>query len=149
MDRNSVRQTRYFAWLYLRSMQTFKYYNNMLNYSAPSRFIYIWNKYRPAILKLMVDSSDGPQQYRFAHHEFRKLNLKEKKGCTFTLRVFRSKAVNSIRDCEIAHDLLMVLQQSRTSMTLTEQCPYEFTLNDRFVLHVVKCENESTISYSD
>lgn len=112
------------------------------NYFAISRiYTFVWSKYRPAILKLMIDSSDGPQQYKFSDHEFRRINPKEKGGYTFTLRVFRGKAINDIKASAPAQDLLRVLQQSGKASSLMETSTYEFMLDKHFVLHILHEEN--------
>jgi hypothetical protein len=99
----------------------------------------VWNKYRPAILKLMVDSAEEPQQYKFYGHEFVAMNPKEK-GFAFTLQVFKGKAVNNIRKSPIAQDLLGILEQSKKATELMDTSTYEFTLDKRFVLRVTKQE---------
>ena len=98
----------------------------------------IWNKYRPAILKMMLDAADEPQQYRLSAHEFRALNEKQKGGFSFTLQVSKGKALNNIRDSSIAQDLLDVLQISRKASELTEADPYQIMLDKQFVLHINK-----------
>jgi hypothetical protein len=113
----------------------------MINYSPVTKiYTYLWNKYRPAILKLMVDADDGPQQYKFANHEFRNVNPREKGGYTFTLRAFQGKAVNNIRASAVAQDLLTILQQSRKASELMQASSYEFMLDKQFIFHIVKLE---------
>lgn len=108
----------------------------------------IWSKYRPAILKLMVDSAESPQQYRFSGHEFKGANPKEKRGFTFTLQAQKGKAVNNIKGSEIAQGLLSVLQQSPKANELMENTTYEFSLDKHFVLHIRK-EEASNAAESD
>jgi hypothetical protein len=93
-----------------------------------SPYIPLWSKYRPVILKLMVDSKEAPQQYQFFSHELKSLNPKEKKALSFTLRVFQGKAQNKIKDSVIANDLLYVLTLSQKATGLMEENTYEFTL---------------------
>jgi hypothetical protein len=108
-------------------------------------YTYVWSKYRPAILKLMVDSADGPQQYKFSDHEFRSINPREKKGYAFTLLFFEGKAVNPIRTSPPAQDLLLILQQSKRALELSGISTYQFVLDKRFTLHVTRQEKEQTI----
>lgn len=100
----------------------------------------IWNKYRPAILKMMLDAADEPQQYKLFPHEFRALNEKKKTGFGFTLQVSKGKAINNIRGSLVAQDLLSVLQLSRKAAELTDADPYEISLDRQYVLHVNKIE---------
>jgi hypothetical protein len=115
--------------------------NSYINYFtiAPS-YGFFWGKYRPAILKLMVASAEGPQQYKFSAHEVRTANPKGKSGVTFTLKFHKANAVNDIKLSLIAKDLLRVLQQSKKASELSESSIYDFTLDKQFVLHVIKTD---------
>lgn len=106
--------------------------------SSSRIYSFIWRKYRPALLKLMVDSSESPQQYAFSKHEIKSINPKERGGYTFTLKVHKERSVNDIRKSPIAKDLLMVLQQSKKALELMDASTYEFKLDKHFVLHVTK-----------
>lgn len=99
----------------------------------------LWNKYRPAILQLMVASAEQPQEYKLSSHEFKAMNPKEK-AYSFTLHASRGKAINNIRSSAVAQDLLMILEQSRKASELMEKDTYEFTLDKQFVLRIVKRE---------
>jgi len=107
------------------------------NLSESKPYAPVWNKYRPAILKLMVASADEPQQYKLYSHEFKAMNPKEK-GFSFTLQAFQGKAVNNIRKSPIAQDLLGILEQSKKASELMNTNTYEFTLDKHFVLRVTK-----------
>jgi hypothetical protein len=106
---------------------------------------YFWGKYRPALLKLMISSMEGPQQYKFSAHEVRTANPKDKGGFAFTLTVHKSKAINDVRSSPIAKDLLRVLQQSGKASELSGSSIYEFKLDKHFVLHVNKIETQGDI----
>ena len=113
--------------------------------SSSRIYSFVWRKYRPALLKLMMDSDACPQQYAFSKHEIKSINPKERAGYSFTLRIHKGKSVNDIRSSAIAKDLLLVLQQSRKALELVEVATYEFKLDKHFVLHVTK-ELESEIA---
>jgi hypothetical protein len=100
----------------------------------------LWSKYRPALLKLMVDSEKGPQQYKFSSHEIKAINVGQKGSNAFTLKIYMGKAVNDIRTSAIAKDLLLILQESRKAIELAQTSAYEFTLDKHFVLHVTQKE---------
>lgn len=100
------------------------------------KYSYLWNKYRPAILKLMVDSANGPQQYKFSKHEFQNVTPKKPGGYSFNLCVFQGKAINDIKASSLAKDLLVILQQSRKASELLEASAYEFILDRDFLLHI-------------
>ncbi|HEY5690617.1 MAG TPA: hypothetical protein VIS49_04090 [Cyclobacteriaceae bacterium] len=102
----------------------------------------LWNKYRPAILQMMVAAAEGPQTYKFFKHEFRAVNPKEK-SYSFSLEAYQGKASDSLRASNIAKDLLSVLTMSPKATELMESSKYEFSLDKQFVLHVTKLEGES------
>lgn len=115
--------------------------NYPINYHL---YTFLWNKYRPVVLKLMVDSAKEPQEYKFIQHEFKDINPKEKGGYAFTLQIFNSKAANNIKSSVIAQDLLIMLEKSKKSIELTEEATYEIILDKQFVLHVNRIEQEET-----
>jgi hypothetical protein len=106
--------------------------------SSSRTYSFVWQKYRPAILKMMIDSHESPQQYQFSKHEIKGINPNERGGHSFTLRVHKARSVNDIRSSPIAKDLLSVLQNSRKASELAEAATYEFKLDKHFVLHVMK-----------
>ncbi len=108
--------------------------------TSPQTYTYLWSKYRPAVLKLMVDAVDGPQQYKFLDHEFKQVNAKEKGGYAFVLQIFQGKAINSIKTSVVAKDMLIILQQSKRALELSSLATYEFTLDKQFMLHVKQLE---------
>jgi hypothetical protein len=96
----------------------------------------VWNKYRPAILKMMLDAANAPQQYSLSAHEFRALAAKQKGGYHFILQVSKGRAINNIKDSVVAQDLLEVLQLSKKASELSETAAYEISMDKQFVLHV-------------
>lgn len=100
----------------------------------------VWNKYRPAILKMMLDAANEPQQYKLSAHEFKALNSKQKGGYNFTLQVSKGKALNNIKDSFVAKDLLEVLQLSKKASELINEASYEISMDKQFVLHINKME---------
>ena len=105
---------------------------------------HIWNKYRPAILRMMMDSVGSPQSYSLSAHEFTGANSRPKGGYQFTLQVGNGRALNSIKDAPAAQDLLFVLQQSPKANALMAEGSYEISLDSKFVLHIQKLDTETT-----
>ncbi len=121
----------------------------MTNYPTTTNIYFaLWKKYRPAILKLMTDAIESPQQYKFSNHEFSDINAKEKGGHSFTLQIFESKAANSIKMSIVAQDLLVMLQSSKKANELTETATFEFILDKQGVLQV-SCEKEPEAEESE
>ncbi|HEY3404897.1 MAG TPA: hypothetical protein VGK59_16015 [Ohtaekwangia sp.] len=104
---------------------------------ANSLYASLWNKYRPAIVHLMLASENGPQQYKLSHHEFKALNPKER-AYAFELHAFQGKAVNSIKTSATAQEFLAMLNMSRKATELLEEIHFEFTLDKQFVLHITR-----------
>jgi hypothetical protein len=111
-------------------------------------YISLWNKYRPAIIKLMKGAETSPQEYKLFGHEFKGLNPNERKGHVFTLQVYKGKAENNIKLFLAAQDLLQVLVASKTASDLMEKNHYEISMNKHFVLQVKKIEVEEVPSES-
>lgn len=97
----------------------------------------LWNKYRPSILKMMIDAGTEPQQYKFYVHEFKALKPTEK-SYSFNLQVSGGKADNPTKMPTIARELLMVLQYSKKATELMTGQTYQFKLDRNFLLHVTK-----------
>ena len=107
------------------------------------KYVPFWNKYRPAVLKMMVAAANGPQQYKFMHHEIQSMDGKKKGGFGFSLKVSGSKAVNNIRDSEMAQELLSMLQGSPKGSELIVTYTYEIVLDKQLVLHVSQIDRSN------
>lgn len=103
-------------------------------------FIPVWNKYRPVILKMMIDSSKEGQTYQLSQHEFKQLNPKQKGGFTFKLAVANGKAKAGLKDNMLAQDLWDILQYSPKATELMAESAFEIAMDKNFVLHVQKTE---------
>lgn len=100
-------------------------------------FISLWNKYKPAVIQMMVASQNGPQQYQLYPHEFKVLSMKEK-SYSFTMRAFKGKALNRTHATANSLDLLMVLNDSKKATELMSENEFDFTLDKQYVLHVAR-----------
>lgn len=103
---------------------------------ASNVYTSVWSKYRPVILKMMLNSSEEQQEYKMLANEFKALNARQKGGYTFQLQVSKGRALNNIKESIVAQDLLEVLQLSPKASELMEEAPYEITLDKQFMLHV-------------
>jgi hypothetical protein len=106
----------------------------------------VWHKYRPAILKLMLDSNSEPQTYSLSAHEFQALNPRQKGGYQFNLQLAKGRAVNNIKDSFVAQSLLHILQLSRKGSELIEEGSYEIRLDKNFILHIQKLSEQEVIN---
>ena len=114
-------------------------YSKLFLFSEGQVYTSLWNKYRPAILQLMIASAGQPQQYKLSGHEFKALNSKEK-TFSFSMQVFQGKAVASTKKSAVAKDLLTVLELSKKATELMGKQTYEFKLDKQFMLHITQHE---------
>lgn len=104
-------------------------------------FTPVWHKYRPVILKMMIDSKDEPRTYQLSEHEFKAMNANQKGGYTFTLQLGNGKVKNSIKDILVAQDLWQVLQLSPKASQLISESSYQIAMDKNYVLRVEIMEN--------
>jgi len=108
-----------------------------MNFDMSTRkYAPFWSKYRPVILKMMLDALQEPQKYKILYHEFHAMDDRKKKVQGFNLQIFQSRAVNNIKNSEPAQDLLNMLSQSRKGSELTGTHQFEIVLDKELVLHV-------------
>jgi hypothetical protein len=98
----------------------------------------LWSKYRPAILKMMVDASVQPQKYQLSHHEFQAANNGKKGPFSFSLALANGRPVTGLKDSLVAQDLWEILQMSRKASELISESSFQFSLDRQFVLHIEK-----------
>lgn len=101
----------------------------------------VWSKYRPAILKMMIESTNEPQSYQLSDHEFKALSPRQKGGYTFAFQVSSGKAINGLKNSIIAQDLWEILQLSPKASELISQSAFEFSMDKQFILHINKINN--------
>ena len=115
-------------------------YSKLFLFTEGQIYTSLWNKYRPAILQLMISSAEKPQQYKLSGHEFKALNSREK-VFSFSIQVVKGKAISSLKKKSvIAKDLLTVLETSKKATELMDKQTYEFKLDKQFMLHITQCE---------
>lgn len=102
----------------------------------------LWSKYKPAILKMMIDADLGSQRYQLLQHEFHAFSNGKKGAFTFALEVSKGRAVNGLKDSPVAQDLWEILQLSRKASELIADAVFHFSMDRQFVLHVQKGNNE-------
>lgn len=108
-------------------------------YSSITGNIYLslWNKYRPAILQLMIASESERQVYKLFDHEFKALQPKEK-DYSFEFRAHKGKSLNKTTLRTNAKDLLDMLNMSRKATELMDESQFEFILDKKFILHITR-----------
>ncbi len=106
-------------------------------------YFHVWQKYKPVIVKLMMDSEKKPQTYQLSDHEFRDVNLKRKTGYSFKFKFHSKRSLSSLKTKLLAEDLLSVLLHSNTACELSQDATFEFELDKDFKLHVSREELEA------
>lgn len=104
------------------------------------KYANLWQKYRPMLLKLMVDAQECPQSYQFQKHEFADLNSQKSTGYSFKMEVFKNEKKNKVNS-SVASDLLNILQSSAKSDELTSDNVYQFKMDNKFNLVVSRMED--------
>jgi len=118
----------------------------MIYSSTNKHYHYLWKKYRPVLLKMMIDAENKPQEYQFYNHEFTKVNPRKKTGLSFSMQVAEGQPLDNIRNDEVAKDLLAVLNSSETATQLLSEHVFEFTLDKNFVLTIEKQEPVASVA---
>lgn len=104
---------------------------------SAGKYTHIWQKYRPVILKLMVDSTSGEKQaYDLSSHEFLDANNKRKTGYSFSLKVYKGRNAGEKKVNVVGQELLSILQMSNKAQELTESATYHFEMDRHFKLQV-------------
>ncbi|MDW3210711.1 MAG: hypothetical protein R8N23_12620 [Reichenbachiella sp.] len=109
------------------------------------KYSYLWNKYRPMVLKLMKDAADKPQQYKFQKHEFHDINPKEKGGHSFTMELSNGRPSKEVKTSMVAKSLFAVLDQSMTASDLSQGATYEFSMDKQYNLEITLKEAKEEI----
>lgn len=106
---------------------------------TPSRtYRGLWSKYRPAILKMMIDADEQDQLYQLSGHEFQAFNGQKKGSFSFTLEVGNGKVVSGIKESIVAQGLWEILQLSRKASELVSTASYHFSMDKTFILRIKK-----------
>ncbi len=108
--------------------------------NSPRKYAHVWEKYRPAIIKLMKDSTDSPQEYKLYGHEFKDISPKKASGYSFNLGLENGRAVHSSKSNVLAQDLVYVLKKSSTASDLMDESNFKIQLDKQFVLKVEQSE---------
>ena len=105
------------------------------------KYTHLWQKYKPVLLKLMVDAEKEPQTYQFQQHEFSDLNNQKRTGYTFRMEIHKNQKQNKLSS-SVATDLLSILQSSEKSDELTREHAYQFQMDKKFVLEVKRLDKD-------
>mgnify|MGYP001482987203 CR=1 FL=1 len=96
-------------------------------------FYPIWKKYRPVILKLMVDAIDGtPQSYKLSKHEFTDANSRKSSTYTFKVITENTRNLKPTKASIVGSDFIAMLQQSGTAVELMQVHQFTFAMDNQF-----------------
>jgi len=114
-----------------------------------SAFYPLWKKYRPVMLKLMVDADSEPQQYEMSKHEFTDVAPKKNIVYSFKIEMFKGTPLVAPKTSLVALDFIAVIKQSAKANELMQTATYAFEFDKQFRLNVsitdrVVTEEEAT-----
>ena len=110
-------------------------------------FYPIWKKYRPVILKLMIDSLDGSEQsYQLSKHEFSDANTRKSATFSFKLGIHKGRVLHPKKAGVVASDLLALLKQSAKAIELMDTAIFTIVLDPQCKLTI---NSESTETASE
>jgi len=100
---------------------------------ATKEFFPIWKKYRPVVLKLLVDSLGGEtQSYKLSKHEFTDANTRKSSTFAFKLETHKSRVLKPAKASVVAADLLIMLKQSAKAQELLQTHILYFVMDSQF-----------------
>ena len=106
-------------------------------------FFPIWKKYRPVVLKLMIDSLEGGiQEYNLSKHEFSEVNTKKSTTYSFKMDAHEGRATYSKKPITIATDFLAMLKSSGRAVELMSTATFSFELDSQFHFKVSAVKSE-------
>ena len=112
--------------------------------TGTKEFFPIWKKYRPVVLKLMIDSLEGEaQSYQFSGHEFADVNTRKSATFSFKLETHKGRVLHPKKASVVAADLMVVLKQSAKAIELTDAYIFNFALDAQFKLTVSSTSPET------
>ena len=105
--------------------------------TVTKEFFPIWKKYRPVILKLMIDSLEGTaQSYQFSKHEFSDVNTRKNAVFSFKMETHKGRVLHPKKASVVASDLLALLKQSAKAIELMDASVFTFVLDAQFNLTI-------------
>ena len=100
---------------------------------ATKEFYPIWKKYRPVVLKLMVDSLEGESQsYQLSKHEFTDANTRKSSTFAFKLETHKGRVIKPAKPNVVAADMLAMLKQSAKAQELMQTYIFYIVLDPQF-----------------
>lgn len=100
----------------------------------------LWNKYRPALLKMMINADKESQTYQLSVHEFKAFNNGKNTTFAFDFEISNGKATG-LRESLVAQDLWEILRQSPKVNELMASASFRLSMNKQFVLNVQRNNN--------
>ena len=100
-------------------------------------YAHVWSKYKPVIVKMMVDSKqEGAQEYQLSKHEFVDVNPKRVTGYNFDIEIIKGRILAEPKGNLLLKDLMYVLKRSEKASILMEYKKFNMVLNKEFKLTV-------------
>lgn len=114
--------------------------------TVTKEFFPVWKKYRPVILKLMIDSLEGAaQSYQLSQHEFSDVNSRKSALLSFKLEAHKGRVLYPKEASVVTSDLLILLKQSAKAMELMDASVFTFVLDTQFNLTISSVLSETAV----
>ena len=94
----------------------------------------VWKKYLPVIKLLMKKASAGDQQMSLNKTDFEKDKMSRKTNVRFTFKTVNAIPQNASAVPPLGRELISVLQEDSTAISLLQQKEFTFSMNSRYEL---------------
>lgn len=105
-------------------------------------YAHVWSKYKPVIVKMMVDSSEKEQEYQLSNHEFVDVNPKRVTGYSFDIEISKGRILVEPKGNLLLKDFMYVLKKSEKANVLMETRNFNVALSKDFKLTITSSEVE-------
>lgn len=96
----------------------------------------VWKKYLPVIKLLMKKAAAGTQQMGLNKTDFEKDKVARKTNVRFTFKIVNAISHNSSAVPPLGRELLNVLQEDSSVVSMLQRSEYTFSMNSRYELSI-------------
>lgn len=102
------------------------------------KYLPLWTKYRPAIIKMMKMAKEEQQQqdYQLSEHEFTDIGERIISRYAFNIEIKLGKVTNDISKTAVARDLVKAIEGSNFAKKLMEDSSYKINMGKDFNIKV-------------
>lgn len=116
----------------------------MIDSEQTGKYAHVWSKYKPVMVKMMVDAPEGEQSYQLSNHEFIDVNPKRVTGYSFDVEVSKGRVLVEPKNNLLIADLMYILRRSERAIGLMETNKFRFALSKEFKLTISLLEESNS-----